>query len=137
MKTIVYSIFALSAVLQYLNGYAQETTADKIEGIWKGTSLCQVKQSDCHDENVVYHISKRAANLYTIQANKIVNGAEDNMGTFDSVMYDETKQTLSFTMKDNQGRNAIWLFRIEGMQIHGTLTINENTLFRIVELKKS
>ena len=137
MKTIVYSIFALSAVLQYLNGYAQETTADKIEGIWKGTSLCQVKQSDCHDENVVYHISKRAANLYTIQANKIVNGAEEDMGTFDSVVYDETKQTLRFIMKDKQERSNVWLFRIEGMQIHGTLTINENTLFRIVELKKS
>ena len=137
MKTIVYSIFALSAVLQYLNGYAQETTADKIEGIWKGTSLCQVKQSDCHDENVVYHISKRAANLYTIQANKIVNGAEEDMGTFDSVVYDETKQTLRFIMKDKQERSNVWLFRIEGMQIHGTLTINEDTLFRIVELKKS
>jgi len=137
MKTIVYSIFALSAVLQYSNGYAQETTADKIEGIWKGTSICQQKQSACHDENVVYHISKKAANVYTIQASKIVNGAEEDMGTFDSVVYDKTKQTLSFTMKDNQERNAVWLFKVDGTQMHGTLTINENTLFRIVELKKS
>jgi len=137
MKTIVYSIFALSAVLQYSNGYAQETTADKIEGIWKGTSICQQKQSACHDENVVYHISKKAANVYTIQASKIVNGAEEDMGTFDSVVYDKTKQTLSFTMKDNQGRSAAWLFKVDGTQMHGTLTINENTLFRIVELKKS
>ena len=85
----------------------------------------------------MYHISKRAANLYTIQANKIVNGAEEDMGTFDSVVYDETKQTLRFIMKDKQERSNVWLFRIEGMQIHGTLTINEDTLFRIVELKKS
>jgi hypothetical protein len=27
-------------------------------GTWKGTSICQVKNSPCHDENVVYHISK-------------------------------------------------------------------------------
>ena len=137
MRTFFYTMFALSAILQHLPGYAQQSTADKIEGIWKGTSLCQVKQSACHDENVVYHISKRAANLYTIQASKIVNGAEEDMGTFDSVIYDETKQTLRFTMKDNQGRKSIWLFKIDGMQMHGTLTINENTLFRIVELKKS
>jgi hypothetical protein len=136
MKTFVYTIFLLSAVMQYLHGYAQQTTANKIEGIWKGTSLCQVKQSACHDENVAYHISKKSAALYTIQANKIVNGVEEDMGVFDAV-YDDTKQTLSFTMKDNQGRSAVWLFIIDGMQMHGTLTIDEKTLFRIVELKKS
>lgn len=130
-------MFALSAVLQYLPGNAQQTTADKVAGTWKGTSLCQQKQSACHNENVVYHITKKAATLYTIQASKIVNGAEEDMGTFDSVVYNATKQTLSFTMKDNQGRKAVWLFKIDGTQMHGTLTINENTLFRIVELKKS
>jgi len=137
MKTFLYTTFALSAILQHLPGYAQQKTTDKIEGIWKGTSLCQVKQSACHDESVVYRISKKSANLYTMQASKIVNGAEDDMGTFDSVVYDESKQTLRFTMKDQQGRSAVWLFKVDGMQMHGTLTMNENTLFRIVELKKS
>src|SRR5215471_1202390 len=127
MKTFLYTMFMLSAILQYLHGYAQQTTADKIEGIWKGTSLCQVKPSACHDENVVYHISKKSATVYTIQASKIVNGAEDDMGTFDSVVYDKTKQTLRFTMKDQQGRNSVWLFRLDGMKMHGTLTMNENT----------
>jgi len=135
MRTFLYTMFALSAILQQLPGYAQQTT-NKIEGIWKGTSLCQVKPSACHDENVVYHISKKSANVYTIQANKIVNGAEEDMGTFDSVVYDETKQTLTFTMKDRQGRSNVWLFKLDSMQMHGTLT-QEKTLFRIVELKKS
>ena len=137
MRTFLCSMFALGAILQHLPGYAQQTVTGKIEGTWKGTSLCQVKPSACHDENVVYHISKKSANLYTIQASKIINGAEDDMGTFDPVVYDEIKQTLSFTMKDQQGRKSVWLFKIDGMQIHGTLTVNENTLFRIVELKKS
>ena len=136
MRPFFYTMFALSAILRQLPGYAQQTTADKIEGIWKGTSLCQVKPSACHDENVVYHISKKSANVYTIQANKIVNGAEVDMGTFDPVVYDETKQTLTFTMKDRQGRSNVWLFKLDGMQMHGTLT-QETTLFRIVELKKS
>ena len=100
-------------------------------------SLCQVKASACHDEDVVYHISKKSANLYIMQASKIVNGSEEDMGTFDSVVYDETKQTLRFTMKDQQGRSAVWLFKVDGIKMHGTLVINENTLFRIVELKKS
>ena len=136
MKNFLYIMLALSAILQHLPGYAQQTTTDKIEGTWKGTSICQQKYSACHDENVVYHISKKAANLYTMQASKIVNGEEEDMGTFDSAVYDATKQTLSFTMKDNQARNPVWLFKIDGVQMHGTLTINGNTLFRIVELKK-
>jgi hypothetical protein len=123
-------------MLQHLSGYAQQTATGKIEGIWKGTSLCQVKPSACHDETVVYHISKKSESLYTMQAGKVVNGAEDDMGTFDAV-YDETKQTLTFTMKDRQGNNDVWLFKIDGTQIHGTLTINAKTIFRIVELKKS
>ncbi|HYK45069.1 MAG TPA: hypothetical protein VEV83_07870, partial [Parafilimonas sp.] len=81
MRTLLCSMFALSAILQHFAGYAQQTTTDKIEGVWKGTSLCQVKPSACHDESVVYHISKKSANLYTIQANKIVNDAEVDMGT--------------------------------------------------------
>ena len=109
---VLYTMFSFSAILQHLPAYAQQT-ADKIEGIWKGTSLCQVKPSACHDENVVYHISKKSANLYTIQANKIVNGAEVDMGTFDPVVYDETKQTLTFTMKDHQGRSNVWLFNLK------------------------
>ena len=47
------------------------------------------------------------------------------------------KTNTQLTMKDNQSRNAVWLFNLDGIQMHGTLTINENTLFRIVELKKS
>ena len=86
MRVFLYAVFSLSAILQQLPSYAQQTAADKIAGTWKGTSICQVKQSACHDENVVYHISKKSANVYTIQASKIVNGAEDDMGTFDSVV---------------------------------------------------
>jgi hypothetical protein len=128
MRTFVYTMFTLSVILQHLPGYAQ--TADKIEGTWKGTSICQQKQSACYDENVVYHISKKSANIYTIQASKIVNGAKQNMGTFDPVVYDENKQTLTYVMKDKQGRNGVWLFTIDGIQMHGTLNINQNTLFK-------
>ena len=136
MRTAFYNMLVVAAILQHFAGFAQQTSANSIEGIWRGTSLCQVKPSACHDENVVYHISKTSANLYTIQANKIVNGAEEDMGTFDAV-YDTTRQTLRSTTKDKQGRSDVWLFKLDGMQMHGTLTINENTLFRIVELKKS
>ena len=56
--------------------------AQSLTGNWKGTSLCQVKNSPCHDENVVYHITKgRDNNTYQVDASKIIDGKEDDMGT--------------------------------------------------------
>ena len=116
---------------------AQGAAKDIIEGTWKGTSLCQVKSSPCHDEIAVYHISKGTHDkTYIIKGNKVVNGVEEEMGTLDAV-YDETKHTLTINTKDNQGRLSLWLFKIEGKQMHGTLTTDEKTLFRVIELKKA
>ncbi|HEV8503903.1 MAG TPA: hypothetical protein VGQ53_00835 [Chitinophagaceae bacterium] len=114
-----------------------QQTKDNIEGTWKGTSLCQVKPSPCHDENVVYHISKAASGkMYSMQANKIINGVEEGMGTLDG-SYDETQHILTVTMKDKQDRTNVWLFKIDGKQMHGTLTVDEKTLFRVIEVKKA
>jgi len=120
-----------------MKGTAQQASKDSIEGIWKGTSLCQVKPSPCHDENVVYRISKAAnGKIYSIQANKIVNGVEEDMGTLDG-SYDEAQHILTVIIKDRQDRTNVWLFKIEGKKMHGTLTIDEKTLYRIIEVKKA
>ena len=116
---------------------AQGSAKDIIEGTWKGTSLCQVKNSPCHDENAIYHISKAAnGKTYTMQMNKIVNGMEEEMGTSDGV-YDQAKHTLTTTTNDRQGRVGVWLFKIDGNQMHGTLTIDEKILYRVIEVKKA
>src|SRR6478736_1695634 len=61
----------------HLNLFAQTT----ITGIWKGTSICQIKNSPCHDEIVVYYITKaQGTDTFSIAANKIVNGKEEEMG---------------------------------------------------------
>jgi hypothetical protein len=123
----------LMIALIYATDCSAQGTNDIIEGTWKGTSLCQVKSSPCHDENVVYHISKAGnGKTYSIQAGKIINGTEDDMGTLDA-SYDETQHTLTVAMKD---RNSVWLFKIDGKQMHGTLTVDEKTLYRLIELKK-
>src|SRR4030095_4161101 len=134
MKHTLPMLLILAVVI---NCNAQQTTRDSIAGTWKGTSLCQVKSSPCRDENAVYHISTEAnRKTYTMQANKIVNGAEEEMGSSDAV-YDETKHTLTTTTKDRQGRTGVWLFKIDGNQMHGTLTIDAKTLYRVIEVKKA
>src|ERR1043165_5591269 len=115
---------------------AQNDAKDSIVGTWKGTSLCQVKPSSCHDENVVCHITNLSGQTYTMEMNKVVNGEEEEMGALDAE-YDASKGTLSFTVKDLQGRTNDWLVKIDRKKMHGTLTINKKTLFRIIELEKT
>jgi hypothetical protein len=110
MKQTIQMLLMLAVVINCL---AQQTTKDTIEGTWIGTSLCQVKTSPCRDENAIYHISKAAnGKTYTMQANKIVNGTEEEMGFSDAV-YDETKHTLTTTTKDRQGSVGVWLFKMK------------------------
>jgi len=70
-----------------------------------------------------------------MQMNKIVNGVEEEMGASEGV-YNETKHTLTTITKDRQGRAAVWLFKVEGKQMHGTLTIDDKTLYRVIEVRK-
>ena len=51
--------------------------SDPIAGVWTGTSLCQIKPSPCHDEQVVYRIANTGPRRYRIEAYKIVAGKED------------------------------------------------------------
>jgi len=131
-----FYMLPMLALIHAADCSAQGSTKDNIEGTWKGTSLCQVKSSPCHDENAIYHISKAAnGETYTMQMNKIVNGVEEEMGASEGV-YNETKHTLTTVTKDRQGRAAVWLFKVEGKQMHGTLTIDDKTLYRVIEVRK-
>src|SRR5437764_9480197 len=50
-------------------------------GIWRGTSVCQVRPSPCNDEVVVYRITRaKASDSISVDARKIVNGHEEEMG---------------------------------------------------------
>ena len=124
--------FQGSIVLLIVLIFGKNLTAQSFEGVWKGTSLCQVKNSPCHDEVVVYHVSKDSTGkAYKMIANKIVNGGEEYMGTI-SFTYD-TKQK-SF-ISDHSADNAKWEFKITGNAMKGTL-IYKGDLYRVIDTKK-
>jgi hypothetical protein len=105
-------------------------SADSLQGDWRGTSLCQQKNTACHDEKVVYHISAPdSAGNVTIDADKIVDGKPDNMGTV-VMQYDEAKHSLH---ANDAGR--VWDFQISGRSMRGTL-MHGDTLLRKIELTK-
>lgn len=124
--------FQISILLLFILIFGKSVTAQSFEGVWKGTSLCQVKNSPCHDEIVVYHISKGSTGKsYDMIANKIVNGKEENMGTI-SFTYDD-KQKIFISV--DSVRNARWEFKITGNAMKGTL-MYKGDLYRIVDVKK-
>jgi len=126
MKKIFLSI---TICFLFLSNRAQsQTVLDSFIGTWKGTSLCQVKNSPCHDEVVVYYITKTNTDSCNINGNKIVNGVEEFMGTL-SCKFDKKNNTLECSAY------GLWNFKLENGKLKGTL-INNNRLYRIVELSK-
>ena len=124
--------FQRSILLLFILISGKTVTAQSFEGVWKGTSLCQIKNSPCHDEIVVYHISKDSTGKsYEVIANKIVDGKEDYMGTIPFTYDDKQKVFVSV----DSVRNARWEFKITGSVMKGTL-MYKGDLYRIIDVKK-
>ena len=121
-----------SILLLFILIYGKTVRAQSFEGIWKGTSICQIKNSPCHDESVVYHISKDSpGKSYDMIANKIVDGKEVYMGTI-SFTYDNQQKVF---VSVDSARKARWEFRITGNAMKGTL-MYKGDLYRVVDVKK-
>ncbi len=104
---------------------------DGLAGSWSGESICTVRDSPCHDEQVIYHITEPdSAGKLTIQADKLVNGQPQDMGTLDCTL---DKAASLITCQMPQGK---WEFKVTGNTIKGTLKAPDGRLFRNVSLKK-
>ena len=111
--------------------HTSATVQTNVIGDWSGESICQVKNSPCHDEKVVYHISKGSGpDRIVVDADKIVDGKPENMGTLD-FKYDAKDETL---VSEQYGH---WVFYIKGNKMDGTLTNTDGTLYRKVSLTKN
>lgn len=100
-------------------------------GVWKGTSICKVKNSPCHDETVVYYISKSTKNgIIEVKANKIVNGAEEEMGKIQFQYDAKTEQIISIPQP-----GSVWKFKRKKNSLEGTL-YHKDELYRIINLVK-
>jgi len=100
-------------------------------GDWTGESICQVKNSPCHDEKVVYHLSRGSeTNVVNISADKIVDGKAVNMGQAE-YKYDKDAGTL---VNHDHGS---WKLTIKGNRIEGTLMLPDGTLYRKLALTKN
>lgn len=119
-------------LLTFFLVFGKISNAQSLTGNWRGTSVCQVKNSPCHDEIVVYHISKDGeGNSYKVDAAKIIDGKEDDMGTLNFSF--DPKQKILFLI--DTVAQVKWEFKVTGNEMHGTL-ISKGKLSRVVDLKK-
>jgi hypothetical protein len=105
-----------------------------IDGTWKGTSICQVKPSPCHDETVVYRARQTGPDSHRIRAYKIVGGKEVFMGEIIGTYTSAT--TFRAQSVDRQNRTATWSFTLNGDHMSGRLTLDDGTLFRLIEVNR-
>lgn len=127
MKVIGLSV--LAAIASVAVSASDAPTTKDLVGNWAGTSLCQVKPSPCHDENVVFRLSRPQADKVTIQADKIVDGKPVMMGTSEW-KYDTSTQALIWEMS-----SRVWKLVVRGDEMNGTLT-DGNVVFRKIHLHR-
>ena len=100
-------------------------------GVWRGTSLCTQRPSSCHDEIVVYRITRiNAGDSLSVDARKIVNGQEDEMGVLSCRIVSGTQ--ISCTMPQ-----GVWYFTVRQDSLVGELRLPDNRQFRDVRAARS
>ncbi len=117
----------------------KKTDIDGLLGDWTGESKCVGSNPYCHDEIVVYHLtrSQKEPGKINLAADKIVNGKPDPMGEFE-MTFDPEKMTLTgeFTIPRTGGK-GVWLFTVNGDKMDGTLTaFPENEVGRKVHVER-
>jgi len=135
MKSLINILLCFICVVVLGGAHTITNQKDPIVGTWKGTSICQLKNSSCNDEVIVCHITKTAApNTYKFVMNKMVNNAEVSMGELDFI-YNQPQATL--TCHSVTRYDGLWKFDVKGDTMDGTLVIDNKTLFRVIKLVKS
>lgn len=137
MRIIVLVFFVLcfsfSACAQ------KKASMDDILGDWTGESKCVGSNPYCHDEVVIYHLtrSKKETAKVNLSADKIVSGKPEFMGEFD-LTFDAEKMTLTgeFTIPRTGGK-GVWYYHIDGNKMDGTLTVfPENEIGRKMHVER-
>ena len=110
-------LIAVTALTAQTAPQSDSSDESALIGDWRGDSICQVRESACHDERVVYHLSKSAGKpgWITVSADKIVNGSSVDMGSIE-FKYDKDKKTLA-----SETPQGAWKFAVAAAKMDGTL----------------
>ena len=107
-----------------------EEARSTIAGVWSGHSVCEDKNSPCHDEVNVYRFSSVPGSPYEfrVTASKVVDGKEIVMGTGEWKYDEKTKVVES-------EKPAIRL-TIDRGKMEGALRLPDGSVYRRIYLEK-
>jgi hypothetical protein len=126
MKKLVY---CFAFVLIFIFSSFGQTS---LPGNWYGDSVCQVKDSPCKTEKVVYRIIQMddAGGKFLMQADKIINEKPEFMGVIE-FEFDAASKILT-----GKYRDSVWKFTIKDKEMEGTLTLADGTIYRRIKAAK-
>lgn len=102
-----------------------------LAGNWTGKSICTITNSLCHDNHVIYRVTKPDSDgKLKIQMDKVVGGKPKLMGTL-NCMFDKEVATITCPVNDD-----IWKFVVAGNKMEGTLTLADGRLYRRISVTK-
>lgn len=104
----------------------------RIAGVWRGHSVCAVANSPCRDEVNIYRIYEVAGQpgRFSVTGSKIVEGKEIVMGNSEWT-YDTESHSLV-----NDAPAGSFKLTVEGDAMRGTLRLNDNTVYRRIDLHR-
>jgi hypothetical protein len=124
--------FATAFLLAHGASAQASAAAPNPVGVWRGTSLCRVRPSPCEDESVVYRITRgNASDSLSVDARKIVNGQEEEMGVL------TCRAGASIGQVTCTIPNGVWHFTFRGDSLVGELRLSDNRKFRDVSTVRS
>jgi hypothetical protein len=115
------------------SAHPAQSQGSGVAGTWRGESVCVTDAPACHNETVIYYIKDvpDRPDLVLIQADKVVNAKAITMGT-GQWQHDRAQHTLKWPTP-----RQVWLLKIIGSRIEGTLTLADGTVFRRMTLQKN
>jgi hypothetical protein len=136
-RIVLFALPTQNAVLLFATGVSRTPQAApddaSIVGDWRGESTCVVRESACHDEDSLYHVTKlvEKPGWFSMKLDKIMNGKPVTMGTMEC-NYETPKQSLTCEFP-----KGVMQFIVGGEKMEGTMRLRDGTLWRRLSLKKS
>jgi hypothetical protein len=132
---VMVCVAALNSISTGYARSAHQTASDDSAflGDWRGESICVVRESACHDEDSLYHVTKLAEKpgWVSMRLDKIVDGKPVTMGVMDC-SYNAAKHSLECEFP-----RGVMRFSVSDDKMEGTMTLPDGTLWRKITLKKT
>jgi hypothetical protein len=130
-------IASLVIPLAAVPGAQSDDDGAKLSGDWTGESICTDNNPSCHDEKVIYHISRLpdATNKFKLVADKIIDGKPEWMYTLDFT-YDAKTGMLTGEFQSAR-YHGLFEYKVKGNEMEGTLSLlPARTIGRRIKVQK-